>query len=267
MAVRGMGGEKVGRLESHGVTVRGELDALRVAVTVNDKAARLAVLTAEGEVGCESDALAREVLAMTVKFYRNYLGAEGWLAATGTPLPTVEGIVVRADQFNGLSVTVNGQPARLAVVAEGGVVVAEGDAVTEEAFAASINLYREFLRDNGLLRDVYNPRPFTAAPDTPRVPYMEDVYARPPLPAPGGDVSNEVREGQARAAQAPETEGLWGQLDQGSRPERMRERLPVLAGGTADAPASVALDSKLGHRAGFALARGRLKCAGEEEAA
>jgi hypothetical protein len=70
---------------------------------------------------------------------------------------TVPGVVISAVAHEGLSVTVNGKPARLAVVLEDGTVVAAGRDVAREAQAVAVNLHREFLKGNGHLRVLSDP--------------------------------------------------------------------------------------------------------------
>lgn len=70
---------------------------------------------------------------------------------------TVPGVVISAVAHEGLSVTVNGKPARLAVVLEDGTVVAAGRDVAREAQAVAVNLHREFLKGNGHLRVLGGP--------------------------------------------------------------------------------------------------------------
>lgn len=75
------------------------------------------------------------------------------------PQPTgnVPGVIISAVAHEGLTVTVNGKPARLAVVAEDGSVIAAGRDVAREAQAVAVNLYREFLKGNGHLRVLSEP--------------------------------------------------------------------------------------------------------------
>jgi hypothetical protein len=68
------------------------------------------------------------------------------------PTGAIEGVVISAVAHEGLTVTVNGKPAKLAVVTEDGTVVAAGVDVAREVQAVAINLYREFLKGNGHLR-------------------------------------------------------------------------------------------------------------------
>jgi len=69
----------------------------------------------------------------------------------------VEGVVISANANDGLTVTVNGKPARLAVVDEDGRVHALGEYVAKEAFNVSVNAYRDFLRGNGHLHTHSKP--------------------------------------------------------------------------------------------------------------
>lgn len=73
------------------------------------------------------------------------------------PTGNIPGIVISAVVHEGLTVTVDGKPARLAVLAEDGTVVASGRDVAREAQAVAINLHREFLKGNGHLRVLSAP--------------------------------------------------------------------------------------------------------------
>lgn len=68
------------------------------------------------------------------------------------PTGAIDGVVISAVAHEGLTVTVNGKPAKLAVVTEDGTVVAAGVDVAREVQAVAVNLYREFLKGNGHLR-------------------------------------------------------------------------------------------------------------------
>ena len=73
------------------------------------------------------------------------------------PTGAIASVVISAVSHEGLSVTVNGRPARLAVVAEDGTVIAAGPLVAREAEAVAINNYRAFLKGKGFLRVLGNP--------------------------------------------------------------------------------------------------------------
>lgn len=68
------------------------------------------------------------------------------------PTGALEGVVISTVAHEGLSVTVDGKPARLAVVTDDGQVVAAGELVAREAEAVAINGYRSFLQGQGHLR-------------------------------------------------------------------------------------------------------------------
>lgn len=68
------------------------------------------------------------------------------------PTGAIAGVVISAVSHEGLSVTVNGKPAHLAVVNEAGEVIAMGPHVAREAEAVAINNYRQFLQGKGYLR-------------------------------------------------------------------------------------------------------------------
>lgn len=73
------------------------------------------------------------------------------------PTGTIDGVVISAVAHEGLSVTVNGKPARLAIVSEDGRVIAAGDDVAREAEAVAVNSYRSMLQGKGHLRVRSNP--------------------------------------------------------------------------------------------------------------
>ena len=64
----------------------------------------------------------------------------------------IAGVVITAVTHEGLRVTVDGKPARLAIVTDDGTVVAAGDQVAREAEATAVNCYRNFLQGQGHLR-------------------------------------------------------------------------------------------------------------------
>lgn len=68
------------------------------------------------------------------------------------PEGTISGVVISAVSHEGLSVTVNGKPARLAILADDGQIIAEGIQVAKEAEAVALNCYRNFLKGQGYLR-------------------------------------------------------------------------------------------------------------------
>ena len=65
---------------------------------------------------------------------------------------TICGVVISAVSHEGLSVTVNGKPARLAILTDDGKIIAAGDQVAKEAEAVALNCYRNFLKGQGYLR-------------------------------------------------------------------------------------------------------------------
>lgn len=68
------------------------------------------------------------------------------------PTGAIPGVVISAVVHEGLTVTVDGQHAQLAIVTDDGRVVAVGKDVAREAEAVAINLYRSFLKGTGHLR-------------------------------------------------------------------------------------------------------------------
>lgn len=68
------------------------------------------------------------------------------------PVGTIIGVVISAVSHEGLRVTVNGKPARLAILTDDGQVIAAGADVAREAEAVALNCYRNFLKGQGYLR-------------------------------------------------------------------------------------------------------------------
>jgi hypothetical protein len=64
----------------------------------------------------------------------------------------ISGVVISAVSHEGLRVTVNGKPARLAILTDDGQIIAAGDNVAKEAEAVALNCYRNFLKGQGYLR-------------------------------------------------------------------------------------------------------------------
>lgn len=73
------------------------------------------------------------------------------------PEGTIAGVVISAVAHEGLSVTVDGRPARLAILTDDGKVIAAGDQVAKEAEAVALNSYRNFLKGQGHLRVLSEP--------------------------------------------------------------------------------------------------------------
>lgn len=68
------------------------------------------------------------------------------------PTGAIAGVVISAVAHEGLTVLVDGKPARLAIITDDGRVVAAGDQVATEAEAVAINSYRQLLQGKGHLR-------------------------------------------------------------------------------------------------------------------
>lgn len=77
------------------------------------------------------------------------------------PEGTIAGVVISAVAHEGLTVTVDGRPARLAILSDDGKVIAAGDQVAKEAEAVALNSYRNFLKGQGHLRVISEPIPTT----------------------------------------------------------------------------------------------------------
>lgn len=73
------------------------------------------------------------------------------------PHTSIHGIVISAVGHEGLTVLVNGKPARLAIIDDNGQVLAAGTDVAKEAEAVSVNSYRNFLKGQGFLRVLSKP--------------------------------------------------------------------------------------------------------------
>lgn len=83
----------------------------------------------------------------------------------------IKGVVISAVSHEGLTVTVDGKPARLAVILEDGTVFASGPDVAREAEAVAVNSYWSFLQGEGYVRVVSNPlAPDPAAAQEPMQP-------------------------------------------------------------------------------------------------
>ena len=68
------------------------------------------------------------------------------------PTGTLPGIVICATSHEGLQVLINGKPGRLAIVDEGGRVLAAGGDVAREAEAVALNNFRNTMMGKGYLR-------------------------------------------------------------------------------------------------------------------
>ena len=68
------------------------------------------------------------------------------------PTGAITGVVISAVSHEGLTVTFNGRPARLAILDDDGHIIAQGNQVAREAEAVSLNCYRNFLKGQGFLR-------------------------------------------------------------------------------------------------------------------
>lgn len=68
------------------------------------------------------------------------------------PTGAIQGVVITAVSHEGLRVSVDGRPARLAIVLDDGTVISAGDDVAREAEAVAVNCYRNILQGKGFLR-------------------------------------------------------------------------------------------------------------------
>lgn len=73
------------------------------------------------------------------------------------PTGAIEGAVISMVTHEGLTVTFNGKPARLAIVTDDGQVIAAGKDVAREAESVAINSYKSLLQGQGFLRVLSKP--------------------------------------------------------------------------------------------------------------
>ena len=73
------------------------------------------------------------------------------------PVGTIPGVFISSVSHEGLSVTVDGKPAKLAIVTDDGQIVAIGAQVAREAEAVAVNNYRAFWKGKGHLRVMSEP--------------------------------------------------------------------------------------------------------------
>lgn len=74
----------------------------------------------------------------------------------------IPGAVISAVAHEGLTVTVNGRPARLAIVTEDGQIVASGPEVAREAKAVACSSLENLWKGKGWLRELSQPIPLNA---------------------------------------------------------------------------------------------------------
>lgn len=73
------------------------------------------------------------------------------------PEGAIKGVVISAVAHEQLRVTVDGKPARLAIITDDGQIVAQGDVVARETRSVAVNCYRSFLKGQGFLRVLSKP--------------------------------------------------------------------------------------------------------------
>jgi hypothetical protein len=79
-----------------------------------------------------------------------------------TPTGTIPGAIISAVAHEGLTVTVNGRPARLAIINEDGQIVASGPEVAREAKAVANTALQNMWKGKGWLRELSQPIPLNA---------------------------------------------------------------------------------------------------------
>ena len=82
------------------------------------------------------------------------------------PVGAIQGVIISAVSHEGLTVTVDGKPGRLAILAEDGKVIAAGPVVAREAEAVAVNSYRHLLQGRGHLRILSKPIALGESPST-----------------------------------------------------------------------------------------------------
>lgn len=73
------------------------------------------------------------------------------------PVGAIDGVIISAVSHEGLTVTVGGKRAKLAIVTDDGEVIAAGEQVAREAEAVAVNSYRQMLQGKGFLRVLSKP--------------------------------------------------------------------------------------------------------------
>ena len=70
----------------------------------------------------------------------------------GTPkIGTLERTILSGEARSGLTATVDGKPAHLAIIDDAGNIIEAGPGVAQEAWNIAINCYRNFLIGHGYL--------------------------------------------------------------------------------------------------------------------
>ena len=82
------------------------------------------------------------------------------------PVGAIQGVIISAVSHEGLTVSVDGKPAHLAILTEDGKIIAAGKVVAREAEAVAVNSYRYLLQGRGHLRILSKPIAFGETPST-----------------------------------------------------------------------------------------------------
>lgn len=158
-----IGFQPTGAIE--GVVITGRLgDGL--SIIARGQTARLAVVSDDSVIAVGED-VACEFETVAVESYRNLLQGQGWVRVFSEALPfsattrAHASAVISAVAHEGPTVTVNGQPAQFAIVADDGAVIVVGEVVANEAEAVAVNTYRNVLIELGYLKvlDPHGPPP------------------------------------------------------------------------------------------------------------
>lgn len=128
-----------------------------LSIKAHGRAARLAVVLGDSVI-VDGEDVAHEFEAVAVDSYRNLLQGQGWVRVFSNELSCTAvahvSAVVSAVSHERPIVTVGGERAQFAIVAEDGTIAAVGEVVAREAEAVAVNAYRDFLKANDLLREV-----------------------------------------------------------------------------------------------------------------
>lgn len=155
-----IGTQKTGRLP--GTVISQVAVTAPLTLTIEGKPGVLAVLSADGRIVASGGDVARELAAVFVKCYRSMwkgVGHERVLSA-----PIAGGALISGVAHEWPSVTIAGEPGgAVAVLNEGGDVVASGANVAAEVRAVAVNCYRDEWIARGVLKVMSEPIPLAAA--------------------------------------------------------------------------------------------------------
>jgi hypothetical protein len=161
-----IGTQPTGAIE--GIVITGRLGD-GPSIIARGQTARLAVVLDDCVIAVGED-VAREFETVAMESYRNLLRGHGWVRVLSEALPFSVATLARAStvisavSHKGPTVTVDGQPAQFAIIADHGVMFAVGQVVAREVEAVVVNAYRDYLIELGLLRRLPVPATLDSAP-------------------------------------------------------------------------------------------------------